>query len=115
MSDLKSQIFALLKKRPLHAISYKYGGSLVYYPDKKTCDASYHIGIDTLNEEYHLRFTIYDGPNVIEKNLELTEKEFMDMKWKIQDWENLIQTEALEKFKDFVESEPRSMDELLED
>lgn len=111
MNDLKNLIFALLEKCPNHAFSYPDGGEALYYYKDAT---SYNLGL-TSGDKYVAHFMIYSGPNVFNKEVSLTEKEFMEMKWKLEDWAKDLEAKAFEEFKDFVESKPNSMDDLLND
>ena len=49
------------------------------------------------------------------RTIELTEKEYMDLKWSIEAWKEQMEEQDLEEFKDFAESEPGTMDDLLHD
>ena len=39
----------------------------------------------------------------------------MDLKWSIEAWKEQMEEQDLEEFKDFAESEPGTMDDLLHD
>lgn len=113
MSDLKNQIFALLKKCPdftgTHQIHY-YTDSTAYIivlasKSETQEDVPNYSAIITINKEsgqYH-------------KTVELTEKEYMDIKWTIEEWANYLKEKAFEDFAKFAESEPNTMDDLLND
>lgn len=113
MSDLKNQIFTLLKKCPNAAgdlrIHY-YTDSVAYtvslisnsVMQKGVSDCYAIITISTENDQY-------------QKNIELTEKEYMDLKWTIEEWDKELKEKAFEDFAKFAESEPNSMDDLLND
>lgn len=111
MDDLKNQIFALLKKCPTHGYVYDCGGHIGYSSET----ASYDVELTEYNEEHGVYFSIHTGFNSFSKFIPLTEKEYMDIKWKIEDWQKELENKALEEFKDFVEAEPSSMDDLLND
>ena len=56
----------------------------------------------------------YNAPR--EFYYELTEKEYMEIKWKIEEWANNLNTYALNKFAEYVNSFPKNpMDALLDD
>lgn len=112
MSDLKNQIFALVKKCPQRAYCCDSLAQAMYYPKD---GISYEITV-VRQEEYVADLAIYNGANVFRKKIVLTEKEFMEIKWKIQEWSEELETKAFEEFKDFAEpEEPSAMDDLLKD
>ena len=111
MDNLKNQIFALLKKCPTHAYTYSEAGHVGYSSDNSEFDLEL-----AKNEGYlGVYLTIHSGFNCFSKFISLDEKEYMEIKWKIKDWEKELETKAFEEFKDFVEAEPKSMDDLLND
>ena len=113
MSDLKNQIFALLKKRPDSAGVYGSIVGIVYHLNNFT---SYSINLlDTKNKPYSVSIRINEEFNTYIKDIELTEKEYMDIKWSIEEWANDLKEKAFEEFAKFAESEPNSMDDLLND
>ena len=111
MSDLKNQIFALLKKCPERANISEYVTEIAYYPE----DNSTYIL--TLKSEvgYKIQVSIYNYDNVFSKTVPLTEKEYMDIKWSVEEWREVLEEKAFEDFAKFAESEPNSMDDLLND
>ena len=113
MNDLKNQIFALLKKRPYWARPLR----IHYYKDLVSYDVTLHkkLGEQEDVPGYSAYFVISTDAGMYDKNIELTEKEFMDMKWTIDEWHRTLEAKAFEEFRDFVESEPNSMDDLLKD
>lgn len=118
MSDLKSQIFSLLKKCPTSASSWD-NGSLVLY---RTGDGQeYHIETYKRKDYHPKDHPDFSATITIEnerfdcETIPLTEKEFMDFKWKTEEWEKILHEKAFEAFKEFAESDPTSMDDLLND
>ena len=113
MNNLKNQIFALLKKCPngvdRHRISYHKDDN--YYD--LTLNKKYETQEDTPN--FSASLIIYKNTNKYFKSVELTEKEYMDIKWSIEEWNKVLEDKAFEEFRDFVESTPNSMDDLLKD
>ena len=111
MSDLKNQIFTLLKKRPERVNINEHVTEIAYYPEE---DSTYMLTLKS-KEEYKIQVSIYDYPNVFSKIISLTEKEYMDIKWTIEEWQKVLEEKAFEDFTKFAESEPNSMDDLLND
>lgn len=111
MSDLKNQIFALLKKCPTHAYTYSETGHVGYSSDNSSFDLELAKNEGCLG----VYLTIHSGFNCFSKFISLDEKEYMTIKWKIENWESELEAKAFEEFKDFVEAEPSSMDDLLND
>ena len=111
MEDLKNQIFALLKKCPEHVNANKHVTEIAYYPED---NRTYMLTLKS-EEEYKIKVSIYNYPNVFSKTISLTEKEYMDIKWSIEEWQNVLEEKAFEDFTKFTENEPNSMDDLLND
>lgn len=113
MSDLKNQIFALLKKCPdstgTHQIHY-YTDSTVYVITLTT-----KFGTQEDVPDYSAIVTISKESGQYHKTVELTEKEYMDIKWTIEEWAKDLEEKAFEDFAKFAEREPNSMDDLLND
>lgn len=114
MSDLKNQIFALLKKRPDSAGASNLVVAVAYDLNKPT---SYSISLfkDIKDKPYSVNIRINEEFNTYIKDVELTEKEYMDIKWTIEEWIKDLEQKAFEDFAKFAESEPNSMDDLLND
>lgn len=111
MDDLKNLIFTLLEKCPQYAFAYENGGTVTYYPRE---NATFNLDL-TSNDEYLLRITIYTGPNVFSEEIPLTEREFMELKWKFEDWQKELKAKAFDEFRELAKFEPKSMDDLLKD
>ena len=114
MSDLKNQIFTLLKKRPDSAGASSSVIAVAYDLNKPV---SYSISLfkDVKDKQYSVSIRINEEFNTYIKNIELTEKEYMDVKWTIEEWIKDLEEKAFEDFAKFAESEPNSMDDLLND
>ena len=111
MSDLKNQIFALLKKCPDNVFVNGEFSEVMYYVDDVL---SYKLHLDH-NKKQEAILYIYSVSSTFWKTITLTEKEFMDIKWQIADWRSAIEAKLFEDFAKFAESEPNSMDDLLND
>lgn len=119
MSDLKTQIFSVIKKRPC-SIATRFGGYQLGYIND---NVGYMVGIDKYDNRFVCTLDIdrsFDNDPLMFKDstrreVELTEKEYMDLKWSIEAWKEQMEEQDLEEFKDFAESEPGTMDDLLHD
>lgn len=111
MDDLKNLIFALLEKCPQYAVAYDNGGTVSYFPRD---DHFYNLNLVS-NDEYLLKLTMFCGPSVFSEEISLTEREFMELKWKFEDWQKELKAKALDEFRELAKSEPKSMDDLLKD
>lgn len=113
MGNLKNQIFTLLKKCPsstgTHQIHY-YTDSVVYI-----VVLSSKFGTQKDVPDYSAIVTINSENGQYQKTVELTEKEYMDIKWTIEEWHEVLEVKAFDDFAKFAESEPNSMDDLLND
>ncbi len=114
MSDLKNQIFALLKKRPDSAGASNSVVSIGYDLNKSIW---YCISLfkDVKDKPYSVNVRINGDFNTYIRDIELTEKEYMDMKWTIEEWARDLEEKAFEDFAKFAERDPNSMDDLLDD
>ena len=124
MSDLKSQIFKLIKKHPNTVNSWNDNAYIIYHTDT----ADYQINLYK-KQDYHpsdyplysicLNISIQNSDifgNDYSETIPVTEKEFMELKWKFEEWQDILREEAFNKFKEFVEpDEPSVMDDLLND
>lgn len=74
----------------------------------KTSDSKYQISFDIIRYKYPL----YSK----EFFFDVSEKEYMEIKWKFEEWNTYLNNRSLEQFEDFVNEEPdSSMDGLLND
>ena len=118
MSDLKSCIFSLIKKCPDIASTWDDGSYLGY---KGPNEVEYCIQTNKKRDFHPEDYPDFVAEINIEKEtaifetVPLTEKEFMEIKWKTQEWEKVLREKALDAFKEFAESDPTSMDDLLND
>ena len=113
MSDLKNQIFALLKKCP----NYTGTHQIHYYTDSTVYIITLTTKFETQKDvpDYSAIITISKESGQYDKTVKLTEKEYMDIKWTIEEWTNYLKEKAFEDFAKFAESEPNTMDDLLND
>jgi hypothetical protein len=51
------------------------------------------------------------------ESIEVNERQYSELKWKIEDWSKVLRKEAFDKFEEFVESilDSNPYDELLND
>ena len=103
MEEIKNLIFKLLKKKP----------DWISTIDEKEIDVNYNdISLSIYNYngfEYQLRINNFCFTD------ELSEREFMEMKWKLSDWRDVLEKEAISKLSEFVDSPNGTMDDLLND
>jgi hypothetical protein len=65
--------------------------------------------------EFFIELYIDDGNQNFYREIPLTEKEYMELKWIIEEWCTVLELRAFDAFKEFCELEPGSMDDLLND
>lgn len=111
MSDLKNQVFALLEKCPDYTTTLDDFIEATYYNSEFI---TYRVHV-SFRSNSTITLFIYFNSSVFRKEISVTEKEFMDIKWKIEAWTKEIEAKALDTFKEFAEKEPNSMDDLLND
>lgn len=103
MEEIKNLIFKLLKKKP-DWISTIYENEI---------EANYNdINLAIYNYDcfkYQLRINKFCFAG------DLSEREFMEMKWKLSDWRDVLEKEAISKLAEFVDSPNNTMDDLLND
>lgn len=118
MKDIKTLIQKLLTQKPYSSDSSKFltDGSIQY----KNGELDYDISI--YKNEHNYVVSLQIGYNNDEDfvydtyDSELNEREFMEIKWKIEEWEKVLHEDRLEAFADYVESLPGdARDELLND
>lgn len=110
MDDLKTLVNKLLCRQP--DLIHEIFELSVQYQNKGLI---YDI---TLWESEHKVTLDIQGNVVVTSNydIELTEKEYMELKWKIEAWRDELQNSNFETFKEFVNEIPeRGMDDLLND
>lgn len=121
MSDLKTQIFSVIKKRP-HSICTSFETYDVAYVNDNSeyviCPSKHNNGTSftctlRINRRCDDEPLVFTDETI--RTIELTEKEYMDLKWTIEAWKEQLEEQDLEEFKDFAESEPGTMDDLLHD
>ena len=119
MSDLKSQIFTLVKKCPVCAGIDKTSAYIQYNNNGKRYSININAkqSYDVENRpDYYIDFYIDEDECHYFKEIPLTEKEFMELKWTVEEWALAFELKAFDQFKDFAEpDEPSAMDDLLND
>ena len=127
MSDLKNQIFTLLKKCPKCVelwgdgcrITYKNGDSNYTFhlsrPPKEDDEIPFPDDTSRVHYEFQMDVYLNSANKHFYDKIELTEKEYMEIKWTVEEWHDIFTTAVLDEFKEFVETEPSSMDDLLND
>lgn len=115
MTDLLTLIKRLLKQVPNgtnvylfdeSGVEYVYLNKLKYTIAYWECNSTYHVrlSITELNP-YHL---------LNDFEIEVSEKDYMEIKWKCKEWEEYLRKQQLDAFEEFVDSfSDDSMDSLL--
>lgn len=113
MNDLKNKIFILLKKCPVYADSIGDYTSAHYNGPENT---KYEVNLLKRDSKYFVVIIINDTFTFHDKEIEITEKEYMEIKWTVEKWHKVIYETAFERFIDFVEPPVTSeMENLLKD
>lgn len=110
MEELKTLIKKLLSKAPMYtAFVDNYCYTVEYIHE----DTKYYINL--YKESYTAKLKIEKKDiNARCFTVKLTEKEYMEFKWTIEEWDKYLYTKYFNEFKDFVEIETaKSMDALL--
>lgn len=116
--ERNEKLISLVRKCLNNKPSYKYEGifdycgAVVYYDN----DVKYTISItNPIDEQYTLRVEM-DKDCHIEFYSSLTEKEYMEFKWRMEELCKILDDEAFSSFESFVDSQEKgTMDELLND
>ena len=118
MCDFKNHIFKLIQKCPDYIYIWdKVQYEIAYYPGSDIC-YRIHFKRHTISEEqlkYFVELIIQDPQSSFAYTIELNEKEYMELVWKIEDWYKSIESRVITGFEDFVYHSPDKMDDLLDD
>lgn len=116
MDDLKKFVKKLIfsSKVPTYVASDSNSeGAVISYVKN---DMRFSVNIIKKMESYECFLYIFGSENqTLIKEVELSEKEYMELKWQIENWLDLINDSLYNQFKEFAESEDSSMDDLLND
>ena len=118
MEEIKKDIFKLIEKRP----TYIEEG----FFDCDFASCNYSIGETEINiklftdafgetNKKSVMLSVRNGQQFCHKEVDLTEKEYMQLKWKIQDWNSILKEELMAVFKEFVNTPNGTMEDLLND
>lgn len=108
MSKLVSLVKKLLERKPDNC------GMFCDYVAYKHKDGFYRV--DT--SEYDKTYSIYlfDTSNETQFSEEVSERDYMEIKWAIEEWRKILHEDAFDEFEEFVNEVPdQGMDELLHD
>lgn len=117
MENLKNLIWKVLKKRPYTVnVENAYDEWDIHYITAK----NNYFSIELVNEGEDSYFVILKITNegqdhLVIKEVSLSEKEYMEMKWTIESWKDRLDEEALDSFKEFAESGSETIDSLLDE
>lgn len=113
MSDLKKLIFKILEKVPTR---------VEFTPDKDWESISYieehnyyDIQIYKNNDAFKVDVCVSTGYNSIDFKTELTEKEYMQIKWQIEEWDTYLRNKAFDTLEEFALKTKGTIDDLLDD
>ena len=118
MEQLKNLVKKLIAKEPSSA-----DPNAIFTPqiEYKNDNVIYRIAINHIPEtnEYVLELFIEDNPEDYDTGYNyycnITEKEYMEIKWNIEAWHDFLVKKEFDRFAEFAEQEQSSMDELLND
>lgn len=118
MENLKTLVQKLLKFCPTKVMNGLFDDDVIeYYNDNISYSISVYSLID--NSKYYVKINIsniHPYEYINDFNIEVTEKEYMETKWQIEDWIKYLNEKQLLAFEEFVNSfENNSMDDLLND
>ena len=116
MTDLLTLIKKLLNHVPnrIDVNPFIDGGIEYLYEN-----LSYRISYWKSKDEYTISFYISEKNSYChlnEKMINVSEKDYMEIKWKCEEWGKYLEEQRLNQFEEFVNGfENNSMDELLND
>ena len=116
MTDLLTLIKKLLKQVPNRITSCVFDDS---NDAEYLCDnLKYSIRYSCYNTQYFIHLNIARTEPywfiLHEAQIEVSEKDYMETKWKIEEWKNYLEEQYLNQFEEFVDSfSDNSMDSLL--
>lgn len=116
MEDLKNLVKKLLDRKPVEAEVDGYFGPNITYKDEKNF---YKIDM-SINGKSQYSLNLFIGQNDLDLdghdfNCKITEREYMEFKWKIEEWKNELHADAFSEFSDFVKQQEDPMNTLLND
>ena len=116
MTDLLTLIKKLLNHVPnrINVSPFIDGGVEYFYENLIYC-INYWKGQDGYTISLHIT---EKNPyfHLNEKTMKVSEKDYMEIKWKCEEWSKYLEEQQLNQFEEFVNGfENNSMDELLND
>ena len=115
MKDLKTLVIKLLEQKPNSCIID--GFMCAAHVSYVNGDTRYEISLHKASK-YSLELHIYSvcDSKSYYYDCDLSEQEFMEIKWKIEGWDQVLQEDVFNAFSEYVESLPGdARDELLND
>ena len=113
MSDLKKLIFKVLEKTPTRTdVNFDKTYHSVFYIDE---EKSYDIVIYKNKDGYEAEINIFNAYRSSRFVCELTEKEYMQLKWQMEEWNTYILDKDFDLFEEFANKSKGSIDDLLDD
>ena len=116
MEDLKNLVKKLLDRKPVEADVKGYFGPSVTYKDENNV---YKIDM-CVNDQGQYSLSLFIGKDDLDisghdYSCNITEKEYMEFKWKMEGWEEELHNDAFNEFADFVKQQEDPMNTLLND
>lgn len=118
MEQLKGLVKSLLEKKPSYVEMDSFSPTAYYKSEKVTYNIDLYSNKNTNEFKVSLYITKDDEKYDIfgyDYSCDLTEKEFMELKWQMEAWNKELRQIAFNEFKEFVEQQESPMDELLHD
>lgn len=113
--EIISLVKKLLKRIPTNVPSGPFDSCSITYNND---DFTFYIDLYTnIDSKYMLSLHI-NNHNISQYNdyqFEIGEKDYMEIKWKIEEWSNYLKEQAFNKFKEFIEEDDTQIDDLLDD
>ena len=109
--ELLNLVKRLLKRKPTNL-----GGLFEELTvDYRNGDSTYCISVSNYNGyKIHFRLETPKQANIY-RDIEVSEKEYMEVKWQIEYWTELITNSEFDLFREFAERDDSQMDDLLDD
>lgn len=117
MEDLKNLVKKLLDRKPVEAVAKSYFGPNVTYNDGNKI---YKIDLCQYEDGHKHSLNLFIGETVLDisghdYSCDITEKEYMELKWKMEGWEEELHADAFNEFADFVKQQEDPRNTLLND
>lgn len=111
--ELVNLVKKLLKRTPTSVYDDPFNDYSIVY---KNGDVEYRISICKINQLFtvELHISNYKINSFTHYDSNITEREYMEIKWSIENWKQTINDYEFDAFREFVEDDTQ-MDDLLND